>query len=50
VIEIRPGDTIHTPPGDWHWHGAAPDHFLTHLAMWEAPTDPKPERPNGASS
>jgi quercetin dioxygenase-like cupin family protein len=25
----------HTPPGEWHWHGAAPDHFMTHLAMWE---------------
>ena len=37
VTEIRPGDTIYTPPGEWHWHGAAPDHFMTHLAMWEAP-------------
>jgi len=37
VIEIRAGDTIHTPPGEWHWHGAAPDHFMTHLAIWEAP-------------
>ncbi|WP_446213566.1 cupin domain-containing protein [Micromonospora sp. IBSANI012] len=37
IIEIRPGDTIYTPPGEWHWHGAAPDHFMTHLAMWEAP-------------
>lgn len=39
VIEIGPGDTIHTPPGEWHWHGAAPDHFMTHLAMWEAPEE-----------
>jgi len=39
VIEIRPGDTIYTPPGEWHWHGAAPNHFMTHLAMWEAPAD-----------
>lgn len=36
VTEIRPGDTIYTPPGEWHWHGAAPDHFMTHLAMWES--------------
>jgi quercetin dioxygenase-like cupin family protein len=35
VLEIRPGDTIYTPPGEWHWHGAAPDHFMTHIAMWE---------------
>jgi quercetin dioxygenase-like cupin family protein len=34
--EIRPGDTVHTPPGEWHWHGAAPEQFMTHLAMWEA--------------
>jgi quercetin dioxygenase-like cupin family protein len=39
VVEIRAGDTIQTPPGEWHWHGAAPDHFMTHLAMWEAPDD-----------
>ena len=37
VLEIRAGDTIHTPPGEWHWHGAAPDRFMTHLAIWDAP-------------
>lgn len=36
LIVIRPGDVIYTPPGEWHWHGAAPGHFMTHLAMWEA--------------
>jgi quercetin dioxygenase-like cupin family protein len=36
IIEIRPGDTIVTPPGEWHWHGAAPQKFMTHLAMWES--------------
>jgi quercetin dioxygenase-like cupin family protein len=35
VIEIRHGDVIYTPPGEWHWHGAARDHFMTHIAMWE---------------
>ena len=39
AIEIHRGDTIHTPPGEWHWHGAAPDRFMTHLAMWDAPAD-----------
>jgi quercetin dioxygenase-like cupin family protein len=39
VQEIRAGDTIWTPPGEWHWHGAAPDHYMTHLAMWEAPDE-----------
>jgi quercetin dioxygenase-like cupin family protein len=36
VVEIRPGDTVYASPGEWHWHGAAPDHFMTHLAIWEA--------------
>jgi quercetin dioxygenase-like cupin family protein len=36
VIEVRAGDTVYTPPGEWHWHGAAAEHFMTHLAMWEA--------------
>ena len=39
VTEMHPGDVVHTPPGEWHWHGAAPDHFMTHLAMWEAPAE-----------
>ncbi|HEU5002663.1 MAG TPA: cupin domain-containing protein [Actinomycetota bacterium] len=32
---IRPGDVVRTPGGEWHWHGAAPDHFMTHLSMAE---------------
>ena len=39
VIEIRAGDTIYTPPEEWHWHGAAPDHLMSHLTLWEAPAD-----------
>jgi quercetin dioxygenase-like cupin family protein len=39
VLEIRPGDTIHTPPGEWHWHGASPERFLTHLTIYEAADD-----------
>lgn len=35
VITMRAGDTVHTPPGEEHWHGALPDHFMSHLAMWE---------------
>jgi quercetin dioxygenase-like cupin family protein len=35
AVTIRPGDVIHTPDGEWHWHGAAPDHFMTHLTMTE---------------
>jgi quercetin dioxygenase-like cupin family protein len=36
---IRAGDTIWTPPDEWHWHGAAPDHFMAHLAIWEGPAE-----------
>jgi len=43
VMTIRAGDTIHAPPREWHWHGAAPDQFMTHLAIWEAPADGSPE-------
>jgi quercetin dioxygenase-like cupin family protein len=35
VQEIRAGDVVHTPSGEEHWHGAAPDHFMTHLSMTE---------------
>ena len=37
LLVIRPGDTVYTAPWEWHWHGAAPEHFMTHLAIWEAP-------------
>ncbi|MGA5200609.1 (R)-mandelonitrile lyase [Streptomyces variegatus] len=37
IIEAHPGDIVYTPPGEEHWHGAAPDHFMTHLALWEKP-------------
>ncbi|HSV66531.1 MAG TPA: cupin domain-containing protein [Mycobacteriales bacterium] len=36
VVEVRAGDTVVTLPGEWHWHGAAPHHFMTHLGMQEA--------------
>jgi len=32
---IRPGDRVFFLPGEEHWHGAAPDRFMTHLAMLE---------------
>ncbi len=36
VRTIRPGDTIWIPPGEKHWHGAAPGTGMVHLAMQEA--------------
>jgi quercetin dioxygenase-like cupin family protein len=32
---IRPGDRVFFEPGEDHWHGAAPNRFMTHLAMME---------------
>ena len=32
---IRPGDRVFFEPGENHWHGASPDRFMTHLAMFE---------------
>ncbi len=36
VQEIFPGDTVWIPPHEKHWHGAAPDHGMVHLAFHEA--------------
>lgn len=43
LIELAPGDTVFTPAGEWHWHGAAADQFMCHLAMWEAADGGEPE-------
>lgn len=43
VLEIRPGDIVRTPPGEWHWHGAAPDHFMSHLSITEAAPGDEPD-------
>ena len=40
VVEVRPGETLYTPPGQDHWHAAAPGCFMEHLAMLEAADDP----------
>lgn len=36
VEEIHAGDTIWTPPGVKHWHGASPTSSMTHLSFVEA--------------
>ncbi len=36
VREIRPGDTVWIPPGEKHWHGAAPEVAMVHMAIHEA--------------
>ncbi len=35
-IRISAGDTIWIPPAEEHWHGAAPDQAMTHIAIQEA--------------
>lgn len=35
IEEIRPGDVVSIPPGVKHWHGAAPDSSMTHIAIQE---------------
>ncbi|HMD56679.1 MAG TPA: cupin domain-containing protein, partial [Solirubrobacteraceae bacterium] len=39
VETIRPGDRIFFEPGEDHWHGAAPDRFMTHIAMLDVNDD-----------
>ena len=39
VIRMRAGDTVWTPPGEEHWHGADADRMMSHLAMLEGVDD-----------
>ena len=40
IIEVHAGQTLYTPPGQDHWHAAAPGCFMEHLAMLESADDP----------
>jgi quercetin dioxygenase-like cupin family protein len=31
--ELTAGDTVYAPPGEVHWHGAAPTSFMVHTAV-----------------
>lgn len=35
IEEIRPGDRVYFEPGEDHWHGAAANRFMTHIAIQE---------------
>jgi quercetin dioxygenase-like cupin family protein len=39
VEEIRPGDRVFFEPGENHWHGAAPNRFMAHLAIQQVDAD-----------
>ena len=36
VEVIRPGDRVFFEPDENHWHGAAPNRFMTHIAIQQA--------------
>ena len=36
VEEIRQGDVVWFPAGEKHWHGAAPDTAMSHIAVQES--------------
>jgi quercetin dioxygenase-like cupin family protein len=35
VEEIKPGDVVQFAPGEKHWHGAAPETAVSHIAIQE---------------
>ena len=39
VVRIRAGETVWTPPGEEHWHGAAEDTLMAHLALLDVNED-----------
>ncbi|GAA4707891.1 hypothetical protein GCM10023215_56260 [Pseudonocardia yuanmonensis] len=40
VHEVHAGQTLDTPPGEEHWHAAAPDCLMEHVALRESADDP----------
>jgi quercetin dioxygenase-like cupin family protein len=39
ILEVHAGQTVYTPPGEEHWHGATPGDFMEHIAMFENSDD-----------
>lgn len=49
IVTIKAGDVVNAAPDEEHWHGAAPDHFMTHLSITEGVGESdKPETRWGA--
>jgi quercetin dioxygenase-like cupin family protein len=42
VEVIRPGDRVFFEPGEEHWHGAAPNRFMAHIAIVEVDDEGHP--------
>ena len=30
---LTPGDVVHIPPGEWHYHGGGPDSPMAHVSV-----------------
>jgi quercetin dioxygenase-like cupin family protein len=39
VVRLQPGQTVWTPPGEEHWHGATTDTLMAHLALLDVNGD-----------
>ena len=39
IIRMRCGDVVNIAGDEWHWHGATPDHFMTHFSLTEGDTE-----------
>jgi quercetin dioxygenase-like cupin family protein len=39
VVRIRAGETVWTPPGEEHWHGATADTVMAHFALLDVNED-----------
>jgi quercetin dioxygenase-like cupin family protein len=35
ITVMKPGESFHSDPDTWHWHGATSSTFMSHLAIWE---------------
>lgn len=36
IEEVQPGQSVYFEPNEEHWHGAAPNRLMVHLAMQES--------------
>jgi quercetin dioxygenase-like cupin family protein len=44
IEEIRGGDRVFFEPGEEHWHGAAPNRFMAHMAMLDVDDEGTPAK------
>ena len=49
-VELHAGQTVYCPPGEEHWHGAAPDSFMSIWRCWKTPMTRAPPRPGSSQS